>query len=138
MTPEFAEAVAPVVRWALENGWEHDVYPSHYRCDEVRVVADETGWVLVNDFNDAGFTRGLARFRGDSPQQAIDVLAALGVLPARFSSQWREGYGQGRDDEAQSLDIRDAVRANLAAVFMTPDALPDFVDGHPIGTRSHA
>lgn len=60
-----------------------------------------------------------------------------GTFRLTAEAEYERGYLAGRAEERE-MDIRDAVRANLAAVFMTPDALPDFVDGHPIGTRSHA
>lgn len=120
MTPEFAETVAPVVRWAKEQGWHwrnafiaaadgnrlpfdidvyHSMYGTHYGVQALPVK-----W-----------------FEPDSPQQAIDVLAALGVLPARFSSQWREG--------------RDVALQAVASSVLLPYDLPEGVQDQPVGSR---
>lgn len=45
----------------------------------------------------------MCRFDVVTVPLAVDILAALGVLPQRFSSAYATGYGQGRDDEANAM-----------------------------------
>lgn len=121
LTKEWAETVGPVIRWAKKEGWHRREHLLH-----------------DGDGNQLGFDidcqRGQGRsyyglralpvkwFSPDSPQQAIDVLAALGVIPGRFSSQWQAG----RD------------YALTAAAVLLPDLepVPEFVDGYHVGSRA--
>lgn len=92
LRPEFVAAVLPVVRWCRANGWvKHGpwggyrngvhqvaVWQGHvtvYAGDGMWQYADVNGWVA-------------------SPQQVVDVLCALGVLPWQFSTPMRRLTGR--------------------------------------------
>src|SRR5690606_8479516 len=121
MSPEFAAVVAPVVRWAKAQGWRRVDNGVVYDADNMRLPFD-VECVRLADRSWAYGVRALpVRWFGpDTPQQAVDVLAALGVLPPHLSSQWQAGRGMAR----------------AAACVLIPDALPDGVEGVQIGGRS--
>lgn len=97
MTPAFMRALKPLVQWIRSDpdghGWERGSWDSA-RNAKWSVCVESGGDVEV-------FRRGaggvmVARFCPETPQQAVDVLCALWVLPPRFSS----AYLAGRVDEA--------------------------------------
>lgn len=93
--------LARAFRWARRRGgWTHDVYPGAWRSrDErarVRVEYDE---LVVECSAQPWHDSRVARVPVTSAGQALDVLVALGVLPAEHSRT----YTMGRDDLARQL-----------------------------------
>lgn len=101
MTREERELLAAVHRWARTNGWT----PHRLGWANAELPADATLAIR----HDAGMY-GLAIYHRepggvwptsgtywpvDSVRQAVDVLCALGVLPAWLSSQWHAGLTAG-------------------------------------------
>jgi hypothetical protein len=131
MKPEFVAAIRPLILGARENGWQHDVYPRHVRCDRWTINYDRGGFTVTD--RHAG---SMQTIRVRSTQQAIDVLVALGVLPVHFSSVYGVGHERGTE---QALTV-------IAA--LVPDRLPDDtcklpnssvdVVPLPIGVEGHA
>ncbi|MET7867943.1 hypothetical protein [Micromonospora taraxaci] len=90
--------LAEVSRWRKDNGWGRD-------CRGVYTSADRTFGVDICDGRDgmaAGFRimRGLlltkpTEYPAETVREAIDMLVALNVLPARFSSAYRAGWLNG-------------------------------------------
>lgn len=123
LTKEWAETVGPVIRWAKKEGWHRTRGGMIYgRRGVVNLSVDVT---RINGAHYYGLRSSpLPWLEPKSAQQAIDVLAALGVIPARFSSQWREG--------------RDVALEAVAAAVLLPDLepVPEFVDGYHVGSRA--
>lgn len=123
MNAEFIAAVRPVIAWARANGWDRDAYKGHYRSDVWKVRPMRTAIEVRPKSSDGRWWGASFEVPVSSTQQAVDVLTALGVLPPHLSSQWQAG--------------RDMALTAAAALLPNLEPVPDFVEGHPIGQRSH-
>lgn len=77
--------LARVMAWSRKNGWTHDAYPNSWRRTDgqARVHFDREDNALIVD---ASRPRGRAAVVPvESPEVAVDVLAALGHVPAELS-----------------------------------------------------
>ena len=101
LTSEFAEAIAPVVRWAKEQGWQ---WTYNGLADDGRnpvgfdVNRDHgaDGWLYrIEKISTISGGYGYGYYTPASAGQAVDVLVALGLLPTFLSSQYRRGVGDG-------------------------------------------
>lgn len=127
-TPEFITAIAPVVRYAKAQGWQRvecllygaDGKQLPFKVDRVRFGKGQCVYGVK--------ASPVTWFEPTSPQQAVDVLVALGVLPLHLSSQYQKGVDDG--------EWLATPHKATAAAALTPDALPDGVEGVQIGGRS--
>lgn len=90
-----------VLTWARANGWTHTCHPIHghnwegprnYAVD-LDATDDRTEFAL-----DVYIPGAINCLWPRSVRQAVDVLAALGVLPAELSSMYAAGRAAGIDD----------------------------------------
>lgn len=115
MTPEEIHLVRRIVRWRRDNDVRFIRWPKggFGRFDEwyrwpagggkMVVAFDEAGLHVDRDYYGEDDTINLPRV---TVAEVVDMLVALGVLPARFSSAyetgWRDGWrdgGVGHDEE---------------------------------------
>jgi hypothetical protein len=82
--------LAAVSRWARENGWERLYAIRARQCVERDLaVSWEAGLVYVDRVADGHIYSSHVAVA--SVREALDVLAALGVIPASFSTQYAAG-----------------------------------------------
>lgn len=106
--------IARVLRWSRSHGWVHDAYPNTWRSIDglTHVRYDAVDGVLVVDrmMPDQDPLRcRVALIPIDSPDVAVDVLAALGHVPPELSP-----IGRGL---LADLSIDDAVRATYRTLM---------------------
>ena len=97
-----------IARWCLANGWTRPPHADVTAPDGLTTVEWEadtgTGdrWLTVRRRPRPESTRTVtvADVEVTSVQQAADVLAALGLLPAEFSSAYRTGRADAFADTA--------------------------------------
>lgn len=79
--------VTCALRWARKHGWQHAAYAHAWRNAEHWVTFDATDSALAigGRFNTAPITPRLATFTVRSADEALDVLAALGLLHPTLS-----------------------------------------------------
>lgn len=94
MTPQYMEALRSVVAWARLNGWQRGSWDTA-RNEKWSVYFDTDGetrfCIEVRHRQQHYPGRVAAWFEPASPQQAVDVLCALRVLPPRFSTAYLAG-----------------------------------------------
>jgi hypothetical protein len=107
----FHERLADILRWARANDWrpKHPTSrrlgqytwtnqvpdPGNRRQSTMRVTVDISGRTEIRQHMQTGWV-AVGWFNAGSGQAVVDVLAAMSVLPERFSRAYREG----RRDEA--------------------------------------
>ncbi|HYJ33782.1 MAG TPA: hypothetical protein VE326_11235 [Candidatus Binatia bacterium] len=98
--------LAAMPRWARANGWERAAAPRCWRrtdwTAEVSWTPDGHMSVTLLDRH-AWNTARRSQVDVTSVQQAADVLAALGLLPATFSSIYRFGRAAGWRDGVDAI-----------------------------------
>lgn len=82
---EQRDCLARVMSWSRAHGWTHDAYPNSWRRTDgrARVRFDPEFRALIVDYPPP--TSRAAWVPVDSPEVAVDVLAALGHVPAHLS-----------------------------------------------------
>lgn len=87
-------AAVAAIRWALTHGWTYTYQLSHYTSPDglTRVDVHTDGEIAVRHRDDrrSGWC-GADRYPVRSARQAVDVLAAIGVLPAHLSGAYAAG-----------------------------------------------
>ncbi|MEU4779227.1 hypothetical protein [Micromonospora sp. NPDC023633] len=115
--------LANISRWRKANGWTRNLRG-------FLVNPDRTLGVDISDGSD-GMGTGFRLMRGDllhkptdypadSIRQAVDLLAALGILPPHLSSQYAAGF-----DSARELTVDTAVGAVTAHFDVTEKDVAD-------------
>lgn len=103
--------LARVARWARKHGWEPDAYPGCWRNDDevTRVRLEDFGGLVIDRYPGKRFTSPPLRsvVQVSTVTEAVDVLAALGVVPAWFSSAFDSGYQLAED----LREVRDVIEA---------------------------
>jgi hypothetical protein len=112
--------LADVHRWARTNGWT----PADWRGRQnaptedqatIAVRTNEAGFQVWRKTTDAPhFTGQPTDYPADSVRQAVDLLAALNILPAQFSSAYQAGWHDG-----YFADVEDETRAEIRAAWST-------------------
>lgn len=88
LTREQRVCLARVLSWSRSNGWQHSAYPNTRRTIDgnTHIAFDAADNELAIYDNRGPDTRGLwALVTVESPEVAIDVLAALGYVPAEMA-----------------------------------------------------
>lgn len=87
LTREQRLDVTCALRWARKHGWQHAAYEHTWRNAGYWVTFDATDSSIVVDgrFDTAPVALRLARFTAQTPEQVLDVLAALGLLHPTLS-----------------------------------------------------
>ena len=99
MTVHEIALMREIVKWRRANGWIY-LHPA------APWVESESGRaVSLTEDDDVGITDDYHRaqyewYRAHSVTEAVDLLAALGYLPARFSSAWWAGWNAAAMDLA--------------------------------------
>jgi hypothetical protein len=99
MTVREIALMREIVKWRRANGWIY-LHPA------APWVESESGRaVSLTEDGDIGITDDYHRaqyewYRAHSVTEAVDLLAALGYLPARFSSAWWAGWNAAAMDLA--------------------------------------
>lgn len=100
LTDEDRKLLREVVQWRRANGWGFGFYPKRGEADwtsgdGVLVEADFFGYgvQLIVD----GGERRRGAFWPRSVREAVDILAALGILPITFSSAYKSGRESALD-----------------------------------------
>jgi hypothetical protein len=117
-----------------EQGWTPDVVLGHVSPDGVHLIidaqVDDGSLVLVLSTEPV---RSLVEtpkdtrvYRVADTTQAVDVLCALGVLPAHLSSMWLEAFRLGMSGTQEFGPERYLDRNDMPTV---KEVVPDFVEG---------
>lgn len=84
-----------VIRWALSDGqWERDAYPHTWRTTDRRTAVryDEVDGALIIDHRPVGLAWSYRDSIGvESVDMAVDVLAAIGLVPVELSPMYEAG-----------------------------------------------
>ncbi len=147
LTVQDVALLRELVHWRRANGWVWGYYPGR----------GETRWQLgrsaVVEFDidrrqltlELGIDRGCTTMWPRSFREAVDVLAALGVIPARFSSAYLAGREAAligdlldRLEQLETLLVlaqtwRAAETSDQELLSAEESALAQYVDGLPDG-----
>jgi hypothetical protein len=101
LTPDEIHLLRRIARWRREMGIRYDAAMPGYALS---CYYDHNGTAVTWDEDEladaAGWQLGMARNLADAPYhwvevdsvtEAVDILAAKGLLPSRFSSAYRDG-----------------------------------------------
>lgn len=97
--PTDQELLITVRRWAIAAGWHwHRVYGwiNQPTCGWTVAVEIQDGHLIVTRRSADQMRGQVDQYRADSVRQAVDLLCALDVLPARFSSAYRAALAAHR------------------------------------------
>lgn len=108
LTRDQRRTLARVLQWSRGNGWTHDVYPNSWRSADsrahVRYDGIDTALVVDQQTSDPLRCR-VALVPVDSPDVAVDVLAALGHVPMELAPMAGRGLLVGLGD-SETTDRR--------------------------------
>ncbi|SRR6266704_2010571 len=129
MTPKDRRLLAEVLRWARTQGWRpvyrgsqrpadwhwtnvHRPRPLPLAREARQVYVDRSGTLFVRapSSDGCGWTEP-HRLVAESVTQAVDVLAALRILPVAFSSAFRSGQALGLYVGGRFPCVHEAVKA---------------------------
>jgi hypothetical protein len=97
MMPGERQAVHAALSWATRHGgWTRSITRHAYSTPALSLVWWEPGGELVVDLEEPPFRLS---FTPECPRQALDVLAAISVLPAHFSTVYAIGRARGALDQ---------------------------------------
>lgn len=131
MTNDERRLLAAINRWRREDHEAHGKYfpPSltnGYEPADGSARVDVPWWTDAQGWRDDEEVRvrrpdHLGRFpawprtyRVRSVTEGVDLLVALRILPARFSSAWRDGFAAGADSMAAAIGPRLAPKLAVA------------------------
>ena len=120
MTANEMAVLREIVKWRRATGGEYLPMWSRYRLADGRSFA----WLSLDSYATCmkvGVSSDITRVsytwhRIASVQQGIDLLVALGYLPARFSTAYRAGWDIGREDMEHPVSAGAEFAAILPAV----------------------
>lgn len=91
------ELIAAAAQWAKDNGWTSAGWRGwqNARYEDGATIAvhpNESGFEVWRKDTDTPHFRGMSTdYPADSVRQAVDLLVALGILPAEFSTAYAAG-----------------------------------------------
>lgn len=117
MTREERDLIVAARRWARANGWElhhwRGAINATYDSDATLTINVTDGMVcLWRKRDDGTWPLRSVDHAVESVRQGVDLLCALGVLPAWMSSQWQAGLTAG-------VQLAGPVRAQVMADAQT-------------------
>lgn len=139
---EHRNSLARAMRWSRFNGWAHDVYPNTFRStdDRTHVRFDSIDSTLVIarvDPDSSPLRCRVTLVPVETPDVALNVLAALGHLPVELCPLGEKLLGDLRPDDTPDPGDPDPDPFDGPASFIEAgQAFADWVDGRVTAERA--